>query len=226
MSLWLKNFILLALMLAASGLALALRPTHKIAYQGPRINLESMIPKHFGDWSIDEKVVYQQVSPEVKAALGKIYNQVLTRTYINNHGYQIMLSIPYGMDQSDDLSAHDPEGCYPAQGFQIMSKNKEILHTSMGDIPVRRMEALSGNRHELVTYWFTVGNLAVNNDWERKKAQMRHALIGEIPDGMLVRVSSVDADTQEAYRIQGAFIEGLIKALPLVSRTRVSGVTY
>jgi len=213
-------------MIAAAGLAMAITPTHHLADQGPRINLDAMIPKHFGDWSLDEKIVYQQVSPELKAALDKIYTQVLTRTYINRQGYQIMLTIPYGFDQSDALSAHDPEGCYPAQGFQIMSKSKGILHTSIGDIPVRRMEASSGMRHEPVTYWFTVGSYAVNNDWDRKKAKLRYAFQNEIPDGLLFRASSIDNDTLRAYHVQGQFIEELLKALPPESRTRVAGLTH
>lgn len=213
-------------MVLAAGLAVAMTPTHRIADQGPSINLEKIIPARFGDWAVDDKVFYQQVSPEVKASLDKIYTQVLTRTYVNSQGYRIMVSIPYGANQSDGLSAHDPEGCYPAQGFQIMSKSKDVLRTDAGDIPVRRMEAVSGIRHELVTYWFTVGSYAVNDGWERKKAQMRYALKGQIPDGILFRASSIDDDTQEAYRIQGAFIEALTKALTPEYRARVTGLSY
>ena len=219
------NVLIGILMIAAAGLAVAITPTRHVADQGPRVDLESMIPRHFGDWAVDESVAYQQVSPEVKAALDEIYTQVLTRTYVNRQGYRIMLSLPYGIDQSDGLSAHDPEGCYPAQGFQVMSKSKAVLHTVAGDIPVRRMEASSGARHEPVTYWFTVGNQAVNNDWERKKVQMRYTLKGEIPDGMLFRVSSIDTDTQQAYRTQGEFVEALVKELSPESRTRVAGLT-
>lgn len=219
-----RNWILLLLMLAACGLALQLRPSDRIADQGPKLNLDAMIPGQFGEWSIDDKVVYQQVSPDTKAALEKIYTQALMRTYVNRDGYRIMLSIPYGADQSDGLAAHDPEGCYPAQGFQILSKSQETLHTSMGDVPLRRMEAAAGARHEPVTYWVTVGHHAVNNDWDRKKAQLEFALKRQIPDGLLVRVSSIDADTLQAYRIHGGFIEALLKSLPPQSRMRVSGL--
>ena len=220
----LTNLLICAALIAATGLAVAITPTHRVAEQGPPVNLETMIPGRFGDWAINEKVVYQPVSPELKEALSKIYTQVLTRTYINPQGYQIMLSIPYGADQSDGLAAHDPEGCYPSQGFQIMSKRKEPLHTANGTIPVRRMEAVNGLRHEPVTYWLTVGNRAVNNDWDRKKAQLSYALKGEIPDGILFRVSSIDPDTQQAYRIQNEFIEALLKALPPDSRARLAGL--
>jgi EpsI family protein len=225
MKIHLRNFVLLLLMLASSGLAVALRPTHRIADKGPKLDLETMIPKRFGEWSIDENVVYQQVSPDTKAALDKIYTQALSRTYINQQGYRIMLSMPYGADQSDGLAAHDPEGCYPAQGFQILSKSRETLHTTMGDIPLRRMEASAGPRHEPVTYWVTVGNNAVNNDWDRKKAQLAFALNREIPDGLLVRVSSIDMDTNAAYIVQSNFIEELLKSLPPEARKRVSGLS-
>lgn len=219
-----KNTFLLALMLLSAGLGAALRPTHKIADQESPVNLESIIPKQFGDWNVDEKVAYRQVNPQEKAAIDKIYTQVLTRTYVNRQGYRIMLSIPYGADQSDGLAAHDPEGCYPSQGFQILATGKEILKTIAGPIPIRRMEAESGSRHEPVTYWFTVGNQAVNNGWARKKAQLRYNLRGEIPDGMLVRASSIDRDTQNAYRHQDQFLGDLVKALPPDARTRVSGL--
>ncbi|MFA7349574.1 MAG: exosortase-associated protein EpsI, B-type [Methylotenera sp.] len=221
-----KNVLAGLAMILAAGLAVAMTPTHRIADQGPAVDLKKIIPARFGDWVVDDKVFYQQVSPEVKASLDKIYTQVLTRTYVNSQGYRIMVSIPYGANQSDGLSAHDPEGCYPAQGFQIMSKSKDVLHTEVGAIPVRRMEAVSGIRHELVTYWFTVGSYAVNNDLERKKAQLRYALKGQIPDGILFRASSIDDNTQEAYRIQGAFIEALTKALTPEYRARVTGLSY
>ena len=54
MKIWAKNLILLVLMLAASGLALALRPTHKIAAHGPAIDLETIIPRTFGDWRAEK----------------------------------------------------------------------------------------------------------------------------------------------------------------------------
>ena len=42
MKVWAKNLILLVLMLAASGLALALRPTHKIAAHAPQLTSDTI----------------------------------------------------------------------------------------------------------------------------------------------------------------------------------------
>ena len=98
-----RNLVLLGLMVCSSAMAMVLRPTQRIADMGPAVNLETLVPRQFGDWVVDDKVVYQQVSPDVSAALAKIYTQVLTRTYVNKAGYRIMLSVPYGANQSDGV---------------------------------------------------------------------------------------------------------------------------
>lgn len=217
------NLLLGMAMLAASALAVAITPTKLVADQKPAVILENLVPRQFGDWQEDKRVVYQQVSPELKAALDKIYTQVLTRTYVNSQGYRIMLSIPYGKNQSDGLSAHDPEGCYPSQGFRIMARRKDIVRTSTGEIPVKRMEAANGARYEPVTYWFMVGNHAANNDLDKKLAQFRYALQGEIPDGLMFRVSSIDHDAGQAYRMQDQFINDMLGQLPTDVRTTLAG---
>lgn len=222
---WIKlSHLLLGIaMVAAAGVTIAITPTHHLADDGPRIDLEALVPKQFGDWKQDDNVHFEQVSPDVKAALSKIYTQVLTRNYYNSKGYLIMLSIAYGADQSDALSAHDPEGCYPAQGLQIMSKRREILQTGQGSLPVRQMDT-KGVWHEPVTYWFTVGQFAVNNEWDRKEAKLHYAMKGDIPDGLLVRVSSRQGETGEGYLMQQSFIGDLLTNLPAESRKRLAGV--
>ena len=127
MNSWLRNIILMTLMLAASGLAMALRPTQKIADQGPKVDLEAMIPRVITDWHEEKQPSMQIVDPQQKELIDKIYNQTLSRTYVNDKGYRIMLSIAYGSDQSDTLQLHKPEVCYPAQGFALKSKQAGSL---------------------------------------------------------------------------------------------------
>jgi len=73
-------------MLAVAGLAIAITPTSKIADQGPKIDLETMIPKQFGEWKMDETIVPLLADPRQTALLNKIYNQTLSRTYANSRG--------------------------------------------------------------------------------------------------------------------------------------------
>lgn len=214
----------LALMAAAAG-AVEFRPTQRLTEQGPKVDLEAMIPQRFGQWRVDDATGNQLVNPQTQAAIDKIYTQVLSRTYINAEGYRVMLMMPYGADQSDDMGVHDPAGCYPAQGFRILGNRKDLIKTVYGFIPARRMEAENGPRHEPVTYWSTVGNKTVNDDWDRKLAQLSYVLEGRIPDGLLFRVSSIDPDARHAYQTQDVFINALLQALAQDARMRVAGLS-
>ena len=106
MKLWdLRCIAIGFVMLCATGLAMALKPNRYIAEEG-RIDLEQMIPAEFAGWRIDRSVSPVAVSPDVQAKLDKIYSQVLSRTYVDQRGERIMLSIAYGGDQSDGMRAH------------------------------------------------------------------------------------------------------------------------
>ena len=221
-----KFIVLLALMLAASIIAMLLRPTQKISEIGEKINLETMIPKHFGEWNAVENPSNQIVNPEQQQKLDSLYTQILSRVYVNKTGSAIMLSIAYGEDQSDAKQLHYPEVCYPAQGFQIASNQLASLSTQFGNIPVRRLHAEMGSRSEPITYWTTVGNRVVRSGKETKIEQLRYGFKGQIPDGLLFRVSSINYDTQAAYAIQQTFIQTLITSLPAENRLRLAGINY
>jgi len=48
--------------------------------------------------------------------------------------------------------------------------------------------------------------------------------MGQIPDGLLFRVSSIDENTPRAYAIQDQFIADLLKAVNDKDRKRLSGL--
>lgn len=211
-------------MLAASLAALALKPTRRLADQQPPIALETMVPERFGDWRVDPAVVPITVAADVRARLDALYNQLLNRSYIDGQGRRIMLSIAYGGDQGGDgTQVHRPEFCYAAQGFQLMRNVADELATRYGALPVKRLMAVKGRRNEPITYWITVGDRATVPGLGRKLNQLAYGLTGRVPDGMLVRVSSIDADSRSAYALQERFVNDLLAALPEADRARIAG---
>lgn len=219
-----RHLVIGLCMFAAAGMAIALKPTVKVMDSEPRLDLETLIPKTFGDWKIDETIVPLISNPEQQALINKIYNQTLTRTYVNSNGERIMLSIGYGGDQSDDMAVHKPEVCYPAQGFQILkSPTISSLSTDEGSIPVKRLVASRGERIEPITYWTTVGDTVAVSGLKWKLLQLKYGLTGKIPDGLLFRISSIQADDAKAYQIQDAFTRELLKAMPPGGRQRIIG---
>ncbi len=185
---------LAALMCVTSLGGIAARPSSKAADRGNGISLETMVPKTFGEWTELPDRGATIVNPETKATLDAIYSQVLSRTYVNKDGYRIMLSMAYGDDQRGGLQAHRPEVCYPAQGFQVSSLVDGTLPTPYGAIDVRRLDTSLRSRREPVTYWLTVGDQVIRNKFDKRIAEIRLGLTGQIPDGLLFRISSIDND--------------------------------
>lgn len=124
---WL-GVLMLASMVGAASFAAVMKPSIYLADEFVKLDLEQVFPENFGTWKIDRSVALV-VNPQVQATLDKIYNQTLSRTYINPQGYRIMLSIAYGLDQRDAMQVHYPEVCYPAQGFTVDSNDADVLKT-------------------------------------------------------------------------------------------------
>lgn len=199
------------------------RPTRRMADMGPRLDLEAAIPRSFKDWQIDANVPVLLPAPDVQAQLDAIYNQVLARTYADGRGNQVMLSIAYGGDQSKGTRAHRPEVCYPAQGFDLMAQRADQLPLPMGQLPVRRLVTRLGSRIEPVTYWIVVGEQVATSGTQQKLAEMRYGLQGLIPDGLLMRVSTLDGDAQRAWQVQARFVADLASAIDPTRRSRFIG---
>lgn len=218
------SLVIAALMCAAGIGAIVARPSARLADERTAVSLETMVPKTFGEWREASQGVLQVVNPQTKELLDKIYSDLLTRVYVNAAGYRIMLSLAYGSDQRGALQAHKPEVCYPAQGFFLQNTATGLLATAFGDIPVKRLFATMGPRHEPVTYWFTVGDRAVQGTTQKKIVEMVFGLTGRIPDGMLFRVSSIDEDQARGYLMQEQFVRQLLESAAPAARKRLSGL--
>lgn len=218
------KYLLLFFMLFATFLGVALKPVHKINKNKIPINLEKIIPKEFGGWKEDVEEVSQLVNPEQKEMLDKIYTNVLSRNYKNSSGDRIMLSIAYGADQSDSVKLHYPDICYPAQGFMIESKKIIELQTKYGKLRVKRLMTSLGPRYEPLTYWAKVGDHIVLSGTEAKITQIKYAMNGDIPDGLIFRVSNLDSNPDKGYLIQSKFIDDLLSALPPKDRQELTGL--
>ena len=207
-------------MVGTSAAAPALKP---VADSGPKPDLEKVIPAQFGDWKIDPEIVQVTPAPDVQANLARLYRQILSRTYVNSRGEQMMLTVAYGGDQSDALKAHRQEVCYSAQGFAIEGLRHGTLAGAGREIPVTRFHATLAERSEPVTYWFTMGDRVVRGRAERLRVQLEHGFAGRIPDGMLVRVSNLSPDPASAYAAHAAFVAAAVAAVPSTDAARFVG---
>ena len=218
------SIILASLMASASVAGFVGRPSTKAIQVGPRFVLEETVPHQFGEWRELAERGARVVDPGTKQLLDKLYSQMLTRTYANSQGYQVMLSLAYGDDQRGGLAAHKPEICYPAQGFALLGLTEIQLTTPFGEVAAKRLETSLGTRKEPVTYWFTVGDTAIKNKVQQRLVEIKLSLTGQVPDGLLFRVSSIDENTPRAFAAHDQFIADLLAAVPVEGRKRLSGL--
>jgi len=213
-------------MLAVALAAWFFTPHELMADTRGQQHLEALLPKTFGDWSVDRSMVAGVVNPQQEELAKRLYSEIVARTYVNSRGDRVMLSVAYGRDQRDTLALHYPEVCYPAQGFQVLSNRPGTLDTPFGSIAVRRLETVQGqnNYFEPVTYWTTLGNGVVQGHMGKKLAEIRYGFKGVVPDGLLFRVSSVDRDSARAFELQQAFTVDLLRQLDSTTRLRLAGL--
>ena len=217
------------MMLAGAAASVWLKPTKMMADEKPAIVLNAVVPESFGDWTIDPNMVPVLPDPTVQNQLSTLYSETLNRTYVNQHGQRIMLSIAYGRNQnSESTAAHRPEFCYVAQGFTIKGFGKDRVSLPTYSLSVVRLEAQVERRIEPITYWVTLNEEASIPGLDRKLQQLRYGLQGFIVDGMLMRISSLSEapapnGSRPNYQLHDQFIADLEKAMPIGFRPRFFG---
>jgi EpsI family protein len=218
--------ILALVMVGASALAIAITPRQYMGDIYVRQKLAQIVPGKFADWEIDRSIVPVPPSPELQQTLDETYDETLALTYRNREGQRVMLSLAYGRNQHKGMNTHRPEICYPGQGFKVVSPSVEGSVAVQGrNITVRRLVAAMGSRNEPITYWLLVGEHITQFGFQQRLTAIKYGLSGEVPDGVLVRVSSIDRDNAEAFKLQERFIQDLLQAISPDQRQRLLGST-
>ncbi|QSI79025.1 exosortase-associated protein EpsI, B-type [Niveibacterium microcysteis] len=212
--------------LIAAGLALVATPRSQQV--SAVASLEENVPGSFRDWTlVPSSLVQTGLTPTAQRAnesANATYDQVVMRTYQNGSGNKVMLSVAYSQSLRQEIKIHRPELCYVAQGFQVLSLSdaRFPLYGGPTHSPItgKRMIAVSGDRMELVSYWIRVGDIFTENALQSRLHIFLKGLHGEIPDGVLVRVSQIlpkgapSEEQEKAFTSQERFLVDLIDSTP------------
>lgn len=202
-------------LLATTVMAEVMIPRTSMARAQDSLDLEKLIPKSFGDWSAVPGV--KVVEPPGSDTLShEIYNQEVARGYIDKDGHLVMLLVAYGVSQSDRLQLHRPEICYAAQGFKVSRPTGAALSHLKGRplLNVTRLVTQREERLEPVTYWMRIGNDVATGVVQRQFLKVNYGLRGLVPDGALIRISSLGLSEDAAFELQSRFIVDLLSNLP------------
>ncbi|EDL49327.1 exosortase C-terminal domain/associated protein EpsI [Erythrobacter sp. SD-21] len=201
--------------LCATGFAAAeaLRPRTILKFAPTETTLEDTVPKQFAGWrsQFDPSLV---VAPSENSLTARLYDDLLMRRYIHSEtGLEVFLLAAYGGTQTDDLQLHRPESCYPAVGLPITRRDETIFTYDGREIPsVSLLSELPG-RIEEIFYWSRIGDKFPTTASEQRDDKLSFAFEGRIPDGMLVRFSTVRRAEHEAYSDLEAFARTLLTSM-------------
>ena len=217
-----RDFLVGGLCAAAAGTAWARTPRQRTSLLAGR-ELEALLPKQFADWH--EVPSDALVVPQSEDSLAsKLYSQSLGRIYQATDGKAVMMLIAYGDTQSDQLQLHRPEVCYPAFGFNIVnSAAASIALSPEVTVPGRTLSAESPARTEHISYWTRVGEYLPQSGRDQAIAKLKIALEGQIPDGVLVRISSLEPEAAAGYALNERFAAAMLSAFDPAGRPALIG---
>lgn len=208
-------------MTAAAAIAYAATPRRAERLAG--VKLGELVPREIGPWQfVSREGIVIARADEAQPEDG--YDQVLSRTYAAPGLPAIMLLIAYGSTQGGSLQLHRPETCYPGQGFRLSGFDAPDLALG-GPRPVaaRRFTATRDERVERLVYWTRIADRFPRNTAGEYAAILASVLRGVIPEGVLVRASTIGTDIAASDAGLAEFTAALAGSLAPAGRKMLLG---
>mgnify|MGYP000888431084 CR=1 len=217
-----RDVILSGGMAVAAAGAFAFTPRRELNLLGDK-QLDKLVPLKIGSWSQQPSSAF--VLPKTEGSLSdRLYNQLLTRLYQSDQMVPVMLVMAYGATQNDQLQLHRPEVCYTAVGFQIVGSAAASVELAPGAVlPVRELAAKSDSRIEPILYWTRIGDDLPTDGRQQRSMKLAQSMRGYIPDGILVRISTVAEPSPEVFAQLGVFARELLMSIAPANRQALIG---
>jgi len=175
----------------------------------------SAVPYQFDSWS--------GVDGEFDPVYGVDPAQTsLLRIYYRNVNMPVIVYVGFYGSLAAVMEVHNPERCYPGQGWTILSTGK----TAMGlfrdkQIPAQEIIVGKNGNRRLVRWWYNAGSRPIKTRLRHVYAMLAMSTITGRTDGALVRLETPVDDYGEAAaetrinEFQRSILPQLEKALPL-----------
>jgi EpsI family protein len=168
-------------------------------------------PKKIGDWTC---ITEQPSDPKVAAVLPTAH--IVDRVYRDARGREVNLLLLTATDYAD---FHDPNICFPAQGFTLSPAASATVAGQTG----RLMTAARDNSKLQVMYWWS-GNAGSDTTYGREQVgkllALRDRLTGKQGQSLFVRV--ITSDTPGTDDALNTFVT---QSAPALKRLETTAVT-
>jgi len=161
------------------------------------------LPMSAAGWQ-GKNVPYPDWLPEELGA-----NEFFIREYTNDRGGAATFYAAY-FDARYGGTTHNPDICYPAQGWEIVERSRLAVQVEGADLEVTRMLIQKGLTKQLVLFYFQTGDQTIPElSGYRLRAIVQGILFNKI-GAAIVRVSAPVTETVEkTEREEAEFLKAI-----------------
>ena len=192
-------------------------------------DLERLVSQHPPDWKM---VGHQRIDD---FSWGKsVFSQhdiVATRTYQHTDGRTVSVVMAWSGDGLNFQKIHEQQVCYKASGFEVSPLHIVSILTGTGSIDAMAFTAIQDARKDDVAYWMVIDGMR-ERDIDKRNPIVRQFLQllylpsffrGELPDILMVRVSSVRLTNGQPTTDHIDYIKEWLKTISSADRQRITG---
>ena len=192
-------------------------------------DLERIVSQHPPDWKM---VGHQRIDD---FSWGKsVFSQhdiVATRTYQHTDGRKVSVVMAWSGDGLNFQKIHEQQVCYKASGFEVSPLHIVSILTGTGSIDAMAFTAIQDARKDDVAYWMVIDGMR-ERDIDKRNPIVRQFLQllylpsffrGELPDILMVRVSSVRLANGQPTTDHIDYIKEWLKTISSADRQRITG---
>ncbi len=117
------------------------------------------------------------------------------REYQDQNGNSVTLYIGYYGTQKGGRTGHNPAGCYPGNGWAILSNDKFTIDIPLdgkaNKLTFNRMRVKKNNAKQLVYYWYHYnGGVVITSGLSQNIHRFKNKLLYNRNEGAFIRVST------------------------------------
>ena len=175
----------------------------------PEINRLSLndFPYTVGDYKALDLVYPDWLADTLKA------EEFILRKYEDSKGNIIKLYAAYFTSRKG-TSTHNPDVCYPAQGWKIEEKGTEVVEIEGKKYKLAKRVFRRDHDRQIILFWLQAGDGVYSDKLRHQMVVIKNALLTNQMRASIVRVSCLNRlDLDEALKIEKDFSKLIIPIL-------------
>ncbi|MEI7707654.1 MAG: exosortase-associated EpsI family protein [Chlorobium sp.] len=210
--------ILFSLVLISSEIFVEIR---QHPFKGPKPDLQNIIKQHPQGW---QPIPGSSVDPRTNSPYDLVASQIYKRT--DGKAASIVMTWSY---DGFHRAGHAQEVCYNSQGFTVSTPKNSSVILGGQKLDVVTFEGRYGDMTEDVIYWRVTGGihdaaLQENISMTQRFKEVPRILIGDIPNNLMVRVSTWRSATDPPSTVHIDYIKSYLQSVPPKTRHFLTGL--